>query len=83
MGNVKVASNERAEGAQDPRSCYINVRAKEARKNEDGTWNLEIKARGLTPNEHSVLAELFPDLAEQAYALLDKQMLLDAIVRGR
>lgn len=47
--------------------------------NKDGSFTLEIPARLVVTPERELLNELFPDLAEAAYKLLDKQTLLSAV----
>jgi hypothetical protein len=51
----------------------------EPRRNADGSWDIEIAAREITPGEHEVLSALFPDLESAVGRLLGKQAILNAI----
>ncbi len=58
----------------------ILVRAENARQVGEGTWELEIVSRDLTPAESTVLADLFPHSERQVEELLTREALLNAIV---
>jgi hypothetical protein len=61
--------------------AQIRVRAEHADSNSDGTWTLTIPTLRPTEAEHELIARLFPNLTEHVYELLNREMLLAAIVR--
>lgn len=55
----------------------IFVKAKEVLDHGNGTFEIVIEPRPMTEEQRKVLHELFPNLTERAYDLLEKELLLD------
>ena len=60
----------------------LRIQAIEVHDNKDGTFSLVVPARPLHESEERVLGNLFPNLIDEAYILLQKEALLQAIVKG-
>lgn len=58
----------------------VTVRCDKADRNEDGTYTLWIPAQKLTTEQHAQIKDLFPNLSEKAYELINKELLLSALV---
>lgn len=48
-------------------------------RQDDGSWIFEIPGRQLSPEEHKVLDELFPDLESGVGRLLQMQALFNCV----
>jgi len=57
----------------------ITIKAVSVRDNKNGTFAIEFPAAPIPPEKRKVLEELFPDLLDSAYSLLNKQALLKMI----
>lgn len=57
----------------------ITIKATSVRDNKNGTFTLEFPSVELSQQVKKTLEELFPDLLDGAYALLNKQSLLELI----
>ncbi len=59
----------------------INIRADDVERNDDGTFRLTFKTKPLSEDKHKLLMELFPNVTEQAYRLLNIEKLLASVVK--
>ena len=57
---------------------YVTVQCK-ASDNQDGTFTLEIPITETTPMEAKVIENLFPNLSERVFKLLDCEAILSVI----
>jgi hypothetical protein len=58
---------------------FISVRATRVTDNGNGTFDLEMEGAQLTVEDRKILEQLFPNLTDKAYELLNKEALLNAI----
>lgn len=62
------------------RHAHISIRAEDCKKNVDGTWDIMIAAQELSEQQHNMIKEMFPHLAEKVYELLNVELLLGSVV---
>lgn len=74
----KSVSIETPNGTAPPLT-RIAVNAENCFKRDDGKWVIEIPIRELSASERETIRTLFPHLYDNAYELLDKEALLNAM----
>lgn len=57
----------------------VTIKAQSVLNNGDGTFAVVLEGRELTKELRQALTELYPNLLDQAYKLLDKEAILEAI----
>lgn len=60
-------------------SIRVCVKALSVEDNGNGTFLLELPAREMIPEQKAILRDLFPNLGEQVYKLLDQELLLASL----
>jgi hypothetical protein len=75
-----MAKSEKVPELEHTPTTRLKVKARHVKMLDPETAEIEIEVRLLTEDQHKVMRQLFPDILEKAYELLDKQALLAAIV---
>lgn len=60
-------------------TSFVRIAVDKCEKNDDGTWTLMFEGPEVAEQDRETIRRLLPDLAEQFYALLDKQALFARI----